>query len=167
MGKEQAFDYFPLYMKMEGLHILVFGAGDIAARRLTALAKTSSRLTVVAPECSKAMKKLMEDWGERITYVQDVYKRGCLAAEDMDMVFAATDDAAVNEAIYRECRHRDIPVNVSTDHTLCSFYFPATVSVPDSELLVAIASTGASADTHGKVKELRERLEQHLGVAKA
>jgi siroheme synthase-like protein len=167
MEKGQGANYFPLYVKMDGLHILVFGAGEIASRRLKALAGTSSRLTVVAPECSHSMKELMEEWGERITYVQDVYKRGCLVREDMDLVFAATDDAAVNEAIYRECRHRDIPVNVSTDHRLCDFYFPATVSVPDSELLVAIASTSASEDTHSQVKALREKIERDLGAAQA
>jgi siroheme synthase-like protein len=167
MQEEQTFNYFPLYMKMEGLHILIFGAGAIAARRVQELAKTSSRLTIVAPERSDAIRDVMDKWGDKITYVQGVYKRGCLVDEDMDIVFAATDDAAVNEDIYRECRHRDIPVNVATDHTLCSFYFPATVAVPDSELLVAVASTNASAQTHGKVKELRERIEQGLGVTQA
>jgi siroheme synthase-like protein len=166
MEKEQTFNYFPLYMKMEGLHIMIFGAGNIAARRVQELAKTSSRLTIVAPECSDDMKALADKWGERITYVNGVYKRGCLAEENMDMVFAATDDAKVNEEIYRECRHRDIPVNVATDHTLCSFYFPATVEVKDSGLLVAVASTNASEHTHGKVKELREKMEQALGVTR-
>lgn len=163
MGMEQSYNYFPLYMKMEELHIMIFGAGAIAARRVEALAKTSSRLTVVAPECSDGMRSLMEQWGERITYVEGVYKRGCLVDEDMDMVFAATDDAAVNEAIYRECRHRGIPVNVATDRRLCSFYFPATVAFDD--LLVAIASTDATEDTHSRVKELRKKIERELGAA--
>ena len=48
--------------------------------------------------------------------------------EDMDAVIAATDDPTVNEVVYRECRHREIPVNVATDHTLCSFYFQVITS---------------------------------------
>ena len=48
---EQKYKYFPLYVKMEDVHIVIFGAGTIAARRAAALAKTPCRLTVIAPEC--------------------------------------------------------------------------------------------------------------------
>lgn len=160
---EQKHQYFPLFMKMEGTHIVVFGAGEIAARRVTALAKTTCRLTVIAPECGEWMQQLLDAWKDRIDYVQGVYRSGCLMEEDMDAVFAATDDPAVNEAIYRECRHRGIDVNVATDHTLCSFYFPATLEAEDGELLIAIASGAATGETHHRVKKLREKIEQSLG----
>ena len=160
---EQKYKYFPLYVRMEDAHILIFGAGVIAARRVAALAKTTCRLTIIAPECSEQMQELLDQWQDRITYVNDRYHPGCLMEEDMDAVIAATDDPAVNEAIYRECRHREIHVNVATDHTLCSFYFPATVEVPDSELLIAIASGKANAQTHQHVRRLREQIEQGFG----
>lgn len=160
---EQKYKYFPLYVRMEDAHIVIFGAGVIAARRVAALAKTPCRLTIIAPECSEQMQGLLDQWQDRITYVNDRYHPGCLMEEDMDAVIAATDDPAVNEAIYRECRHREIHVNVATDHTLCSFYFPATVEVPDSELLIAIASGKANAQTHQHVRRLREQIEQGFG----
>lgn len=160
---EQKYKYFPLYVKMEDVHIVIFGAGTIAARRAAALAKTPCRLTVIAPECGDGMQAQLDQWQERIQYVKDCYHQGCLMEEDMDVVIAATDDPAVNEAIYRECRHREIYVNVATDHKLCSFYFPATVEVPESELLIAIASGNANAQTHQHVRELREKIEQEFG----
>lgn len=160
---EQKYKYFPLYVKMEDLHVVIFGAGTIAARRAAALAKTPCRLTVIAPECGDGMQALLDRCQERIQYVNDRYRPGCLMEEDMDVVIAATDDPAVNEAIYRECRHREIHVNVATDHRLCSFYFPATVEVPESGLLVAIASGNANAQTHRHVRELREKIEQEFG----
>ena len=160
---EQKYKYFPLYVKMENVHIVIFGAGTIAARRVAALAKTPCRLTVIAPECGDGMQALLDQWQERIRYVKDRYRPGCLKEEDMDAVIAATDDPAVNKAIYRECRHREIYVNVATDHKLCSFYFPATVEVPESELLIAIASGDANAQTHQHVRELREKIEQEFG----
>lgn len=159
----QKHNYFPLYFNLEDQLIVVFGAGEIAARRVAALARTSCRLTVIAPECCEMMQQLLDEWQERITYKKDVYRSGCLMEEDMAFVFAATDDAAVNEAIYRECRHRDIYVNVATDHRLCDFYFPATVEDEASGLLIAVASTNASSRTHKKVKELRQRIEDGLG----
>ncbi len=160
---EQKYKYFPLYVKMEDAHVVVFGAGTIAARRVAALAKTPCRLTVIAPECGEGMQALLDQWQDRISYVKDRYRPGCLMEENMDAVIAATDDPTVNEAVYRECRHREIPVNVATDHTLCSFYFPATVEVADSELLIAIASGNANAQTHHHVRQLREQIEQGFG----
>lgn len=161
--KAQKWKYFPLYVKMDGFHIVLFGAGVIAARRAQALAKTTCRLTVIAPECGEEMCSLLDQYEDRMTYVQGVYHSGCLMDEDMDAVIAATDDPAVNVAIYRECRHRDIPVNVASDHSLCSFYFPATVETEDG-LLLAIASGQATEETHQKVKQLREKLETELGA---
>ena len=159
----QNWQYFPFYVKMDGAHIVIFGAGVIAARRATALLKTTCRLTVIAPACGEEMKALLGAYGDRITYVKDAYHCGCLMEEDMDAVIAATNDPKVNESIYRECRHRDIYVNVASDHTLCSFYFPATLETGDG-LLLAIASGQATEDTHKAVKAMRERLGRELGV---
>ena len=158
---EKGYAYFPLFMRMEGAHVLVFGAGEIAARRVEALVRTACALTVIAPECGEKMRGLLAEYGPRITYVEGVYRSGCLVDEDMDYVLAATDDAAVNEAICRECRHREIHVNVASNHRLCSFYFPAVTE--HDGILLAAASGDASGDTHKKVKELRERLETALG----
>lgn len=159
----QTHKYFPLYINLEGEHIVIFGAGEVAARRAAALARTSCKLTVIAPECGEKMQRLLDEQKGRITYIKDVYRSGCLMEEDMAFVFAATDDAAVNEAIFRECRHRGIYVNVASDHRLCSFYFPATVEDEESGLLIAVASTNASGHTHKKVKELRRKIERGLG----
>ena len=160
---EQNWQYFPFYVKMDGSHIVLFGAGEIASRRAAVLVKTTCCLTVIAPECSEGMKALIDAYGERIVYVKDIYRSGCLMEEDMDAVIAATSDPKVNEAIYRECRHRGIYVNVASDHTLCSFYFPATLETEEG-LLVAIAHRQETEDTHTAVKELREKLECELGV---
>lgn len=161
--KEQTYQYFPFYVKMDGMHIVIFGAGVVAARRAAALVKTPCRLTVIAPECGEEMKALLAGRGDCITYVKDVYRAGCLMDEDMDAVIAATDDPAVNDAIYRECRHRELYVNVASDHTKCSFYFPATLETEEG-LLLAIASGQATDETHQKVKEMREKLQRELGA---
>lgn len=165
-NREQEHQYFPFYVKMDDAHIVLFGAGIIAARRARALVRTTCRMTVIAPECGEEMQALLDSYGDRITYVKDVYRFGCLMEEDMDAVIAATDDPAVNEAIYRECRHRDIYVNVASDHTLCSFYFPATLETEDG-LLLAIASGKATDETHRSVKALREKLERELGAERS
>ena len=39
-------------------------------------------------------------------------------------VLAAVDDGAVNKAVFRACRKRNIAVNCADDRTRCDFYFP-------------------------------------------
>lgn len=158
---KQRYEYFPLYIRMTDQKIVVFGAGTIAARRVGKLLDTGAQITVIAPEPRGEMKQVLEQHPNRLQYIEDRYRPGCLKAEDMDFVFALTDDPAVNAAIVRECRHREILVNNASDHSLCDFYFPATIEW--DELLIAIASTRSGDGTHAKTKELRKKLEE-IGV---
>ena len=140
------YEYFPFYIRMEDQKIVVFGAGTIAARRVGKLLGTKAQITVIAPKLCDEMKHLLAQHPDRLQYMEDRYRPGCLGAENMDFVFALTDDPAVNAAIVRECRHRELLVNNASDHRMCDFYFPATIEA--GELLIAIASTRSGDGTH-------------------
>ena len=62
---EQNWQYFPFYVKMDGSHIVLFGAGEIASRRAAVLVKTTCCLTVIAPECGEEMRKLLDVSADR------------------------------------------------------------------------------------------------------
>ncbi len=94
-----------------------------------------------------------EKSGGRIKAVEkDVYRQGTIS-EDVDFVMAATDDCEVNEGIFRECRHRELLVNVITDKEKCNFHFPAVVK--KENVIIGIASGG---ENHGKVSEIAAKL---------
>jgi uroporphyrin-III C-methyltransferase/precorrin-2 dehydrogenase/sirohydrochlorin ferrochelatase len=70
------------------------------------------------------------------------------------LVIAATDDRTVNQAVSRQARERNIPVNVVDDPGLCTFIMPSILD--RSPLIVAFSSGGASPVL---TRMLRSRLE--------
>lgn len=124
--------FFPMFVNLNGRRALVVGAGAIAARRIHTLKRFCGDITVVAPEVRPDI--------DGVT----VRRRGFTPddLDGMDIVLACTDDHALNAEIAGLCRGRGIPVNVSSDQTLCDFFFPG-VAVRGS---VAAGVTASGAD---------------------
>lgn len=116
---------FPIFLDLTGRKIRVYGAGRIAARRVETLLLFSPQVTVYAPEASASLGKAAAE--SRLTLRKEAYEPGSIPA-DVFMVLAATDDASVNEQIYRECHEKGILVNVCSDQSLCDFHFPGIAS---------------------------------------
>ena len=57
-------------------------------------------------------------------------------------MYAATDDAAVNEAVYAEAEARGVPANVVDDPAHCSFIVPSVVR--RGPLQLAVSTSGAA-----------------------
>lgn len=172
--------YFPIFVNMEGKNIRVFGGGKIAARRVQMLLTFGANVQVTAPQITKKLEDLarrqgkqkgLEDLAQRQGKQKEpedlarrqgklmldyrIYQPGELVKEDF--VLAATDNAQVNDAIFRECRQKQIPVNVSSDKEKCDFYFPAIVQ--EQDITIGIASGGRD---HRKVAEMAKRIREWL-----
>ena len=150
---------------MTGRKVLVYGAGKIASRRVETLLPCGAEVTLIAPEIMPEMEEVLEKYrrgefeksGGKIAAVEkDVYRQGTIR-ENVDFVLAATDDSEENERIFRECRHRELLVNVASDKEKCNFHFPAIVETED--VIIGIASGG---ENHGKVSETAEKLREML-----
>jgi uroporphyrin-III C-methyltransferase/precorrin-2 dehydrogenase/sirohydrochlorin ferrochelatase len=79
-------------------------------------------------------------------------------AADYDLIFAATDDRAVNRQVYEDARSAGVWVNVADDPPLCTFQLPARVRRGD--LQIAISSAGEAPFV---VRRLRQLLEKRFG----
>ena len=145
--------YFPLFVDISEKEILFVGGGKIAARRINALAPFIQRITIVAPEADGSILGLTED-GE-VSWIMREFEDEDL--EDKNIVFAATDNAELNERIAQMCRKKGIPVNVSSDKNLCDFYFPGIVRQGDT--VIGITASGKD---HAKAKRVRERIQEIL-----
>ena len=145
--------YFPLFVDISEKEILFVGGGKIAARRISALAPFTQRITIVAPEADGSILGLTEE-GE-VSWIMREFEDEDL--EEKDLVFAATDDAELNEQIALMCRQKGIPVNVSSDKILCDFYFPGIVQ--QGETVIGITASGKD---HAKAKRIRERIQKIL-----
>lgn len=145
---------FPIFLDMTEKEIHVYGAGKIAARRVETLLMFAPCLTVHAPEISVQIQKAALEGSLRIQ--KEVYQPGSIPA-DAFMVLAATDDPAVNDDIYEECREKGILVNVCSDQARCDFHFPG-IAVKD-DLVIGINAGGKN---HRLAKRWTDRIRKEV-----
>lgn len=145
---------FPIFMDISRKKIIVYGAGRIASRRVETLLAFAPLLTVFAPEASDRVRKAQAEG--RLLYRQEAYERGSIPA-DTWMVLAATNDASVNEEIYRECKEKGILVNVCSNRELCDFQFPG-IAYNDS-LVIGINAGG---NDHHLAKKWTDKIRKEV-----
>ena len=150
--------YFPMFIDIEGKHILVVGAGKIALRRVQTLLQFRALIKVIAKEIPKEQKEafhLLVSEG-KIVLEEKAFEESDLT-EAFFLVLAATNVKKLNHEICMLCRKRKILANTATDRTDCDFYFPA-VAVQE-ELVVGITGDGSD---HRKVAETAARIRKVL-----
>jgi precorrin-2 dehydrogenase/sirohydrochlorin ferrochelatase len=146
---------YPIFVEMSGRLCVVIGGGSVAQRRIEGLLAADAVVTVISPAITEALQKLIAQG--MLRHVGRAYKAGDLAG--YDLAFVATDDRAVNEAIFSEARARKIWINSADDPENCDFILPAVIR--RGELSVAISTGGASPAT---ARAVREELESYLTV---
>ncbi|MBI2838758.1 MAG: uroporphyrinogen-III C-methyltransferase [Acidobacteria bacterium] len=145
---------YPVMLNLRGRRSLVVGGGGVVLRKIQALLGEEARVTVIALEPISAL----EDKANR---GEIVLLRRAFAESDVDgfaLVFAATNDRAVNERVARAARIRGLWVNVADDPELSDFHLPARVQ--RGSLQLTIASAGGAPFV---VRRLRQMLERKLG----
>jgi precorrin-2 dehydrogenase/sirohydrochlorin ferrochelatase len=144
--------YYPLFLDLDGRHVLLAGGGSVSARKAEALLRAGARVTVVAPDVAAELARLAPP----LTIVRRPFE-----ASDLDgqfLVFAATNDAAVNARIAEECHARGILVNVADATELCDFIVPAVIE--RDSVQVALSTGGKSP---ALARALRRELEAAVG----
>ncbi len=143
--------YYPVFLNLEGISVLVVGAGPVAVRKAKGLVEAGARVTVVAPVgVEEEILKLDVKWEKRGFRSTDL--RG------KTLVFAATNDRQVNAEIAMKCKLAGIWVNVADAPEECGFLVPARVR--DGNLQIAVTTGG---EDPRMAKAMRERLETILG----
>lgn len=143
--------YYPIMMDLTGRNCLVVGGGEVALRKAESLIEAGARVTVIAPGVDPRLESIA---GVRVE--NRAWKSGDTAG--YTLVFAATDDRAVNRSVSDEAKAGGIPVNVVDDPELCSFIVPSVVRRGD--LLMAISTSGRSPSLS---KRIRKELELTYG----
>jgi precorrin-2 dehydrogenase/sirohydrochlorin ferrochelatase len=127
--------YYPICLSLEGRPCLVVGGGAVALRKVESLLDAGARVTVVSPEfCEELLRLGAATRLERPFEEQDV--AGAF------LVYAATDDAAVNRAVAAAARRHHALVNVVDTPAECDFIVPSTLT--RGELTVSVSTGGAS-----------------------
>lgn len=153
---------YPVALVVKDRPCLVVGAGRVAARKIASLLECGAAVTVVAPEAHVALG-LLSEWGviEAIDGAPlDVQLRPYRPGEATEyrLVIAATGDAAVDGAVYRDAEQAGVWVNSADDPAHCTFVLPAVWR--QGRVSLAVSTGGASPALAGW---LRGRAAQSLG----
>jgi len=142
---------FPVFLKLNQLHTVLIGAGNIGLEKLTAIVGNSqlANVTVIARNFLPEIHLLAsENKGVRI--VQKSF-----TAADLDnahLVIAATNDHSLNEYIVQAAHKRNLLVNIADKPALCDFYLGSIVQKGDLKL--AISTNGKSPTVAKRLKEV-------------
>lgn len=150
--------YLPLFAQLTDRPVLLVGGGQVALRKAQTLLDAGAKLTVVATEF--AIEFLQWQQQGKVQLLQSTFDPALL--DGQLLVIAATDDAAINAAVFQTANTKPMLVNTVDDQPKCSFIFPSIID--RSPLLVAISTAGTAPVL---ARRLREKLEtllpQHLG----
>ena len=144
---------FPVCLRLQGKRVLLVGAGTIADERGQQLVEAGALLRVVAPQVSPSLRALadagcLELW-ERPYALGDVHGHA--------VVFVATDDRRVSEAVAAEARALGVWVNTADVPELCDFTLPSVGR--KGPIVVAVSTSGQAP---ALARQLRRRFEAQV-----
>ena len=142
---------YPVNLVLDGRRCLVVGGGTIALRKVEGLVACGGRVTVVAPRVEPGLHRPAGVIVEERPWRPD-------DLDGMWLAIAATDDPAVNGAVYAEGQRRGVWVNGADDPANCSFTLPSVVRRGDLQVTV---STGGRSPA--LASWLRRRIESQIG----
>jgi precorrin-2 dehydrogenase/sirohydrochlorin ferrochelatase len=134
----------------------VIGGGEVAARKVAGLREAGARPVVISPALCESLRRQVE--ADEIDAIDREYRSGDLTG--VQLVIAATDDPATNEAAWREAQASGCLVNVVDDPARCNFYVPATVR--RGALTIGISTGGRSP---ALARRIRQALELEFDAA--
>ena len=142
---------FPVFLKLNQLHLLVVGGGAVAAEKLSAVLSNSAstQITLVALDISEEVKKLTQSY-PNITLKTEKFEEHHLSG--VDVVIAAVNDIRIAEEIRGATRKHRILVNIADKPDLCDFYLGSVVKKGD--LKIAVSTNGKSPTLAKRIKEI-------------
>ncbi len=142
--------FLPIMLNCEGQQVVVIGGGAVAERKVSGLLEAGAVVKVISPSLTDTLvalaKKGLMTWHDRAYAPGDL--RGAF------LVYAATNDRAVNEEIALECRQLGIHVNVASHAEAGNFITPGVVR--RGRLTVAVSTLGAGPLAAAKIKSMLE-----------
>lgn len=150
--------FYPVFLDVRGRRAVVIGGGAVAEQKVLGLLDASARVIVVSPETTPRLDELAG--AGAIELLRRSYRAGDLAGAWL--AIAATDDRAVNAAVWAEAEQRGVPLNAVDDLDHCSFIAPAIHRAGD--ITVAVSTAGKSP---ALAVRLRERIARLVDRAEA
>jgi precorrin-2 dehydrogenase / sirohydrochlorin ferrochelatase len=130
--------YYPLFVSLQQRVCLVVGGGQVAERKIRTLLPYGPAIRIVAQDLTP--------------WLQNQHQQGLVAhlgtqyhpdqLDDVDLVFATTDDLELNQQVAMNALSRRVWCNMATDPQMGSVMVPAIVE--RGPLTIAISTAGLS-----------------------
>jgi precorrin-2 dehydrogenase / sirohydrochlorin ferrochelatase len=145
---------YPVCLQLRNKHVLLVGAGAIAEGRALQLLEAGAHLKMIAPQATDGLRRLASEG--RLELLERAYAPGDAAGQAL--VFVATDDRRVSQAVAGETRARGILLNAADEPDLCDFTLPSVGR--RGPITVAVSTRGMAP---ALARDLRRQLLGHIG----
>jgi uroporphyrin-III C-methyltransferase / precorrin-2 dehydrogenase / sirohydrochlorin ferrochelatase len=145
---------YPVFLKLEGLPVVVVGGGPVAASKLEGLLAAKARVTVIAPAIIDSIKDRAATDG--LTIVEQRFQPAHLAGARW-VVAAATPD--VNRDVAAAAAARGLFVNAVDDPSVATAYLGGVIRRGPVE--VAISTGGLAPALAGLLREALDAILPH------
>ncbi len=144
-------ELYPIFLKVSELQVLIVGGGNVGLEKLTFLLKSSpnAKVTIVSVNFLPELIALAKN--HNVEIIESAYRESFLKGKHI--VIATTDNIAVNIQVYKDCKQRNILVNVADNPPYCDFYMGGIVTKGNIKIAIS---------TNGKSPTLAKRLRQFL-----
>ncbi|MDG3580996.1 MULTISPECIES: precorrin-2 dehydrogenase/sirohydrochlorin ferrochelatase family protein [Galbibacter] len=151
---EERNELYPVFLKVHALQILIVGGGNVALEKLTFLLKSSpnAKVCLLAPFFREETVAKAKVFGLEI--IKDAYHKKYLQGKDI--VIATTNDETVNVQVYKDCKEKNILVNVADNPPYCDFYMGGIVT--KGNVKIAISTNGKSPTTAKRLRQFFEEV---------
>jgi precorrin-2 dehydrogenase/sirohydrochlorin ferrochelatase len=145
---------YPIFLKVHQLEVLIVGGGNVGLEKLSFLLKSSPHANVqlVAPEINREILELAKK--HQVNLYNEGFDNTFL--ENKHLVIVATDNEAKNIEIYKECKRRNLLVNLADNPKYCDFYLGGIVT--KGNVKIAISTNGKSPTTAKRLRQFFEEV---------
>lgn len=142
---------FPVFLKLEQMHVLLVGAGNVGLEKLTAITDNApaTRVKVVALAANEQMRLLIQKH-PAVQLEERAFAETDL--DDVQVVIVAVNDPQASLAISNLARQKGKLVNVADKPALCDFYLGSIVQ--KGNLKIAISTNGKSPTMARRLREV-------------
>ena len=151
--QETGNNLFPVFVKLETLHLLIIGGGNVGLEKLNAVLQNSpaTSIRLVATAIHSTIKERAASY-PTLELIERPYHPDDL--NGADIIIAAVNDRDLSARIQQDAKAKGILINVADKPDLCDFYLGSIVK--KGNLKIAIS-------TNGKSPTIAKRLKEEIG----
>jgi precorrin-2 dehydrogenase/sirohydrochlorin ferrochelatase len=130
--------YFPLFLKIENIRVLLVGGGKVATEKLEKILDFTNDIKIIAPFISNEAQEYIKT--HQLLFEMRKYQIGDI--KEFDIIVVAVNDLELQKEIFEECKLYNKLCNSVDSVDYCNFIFPAYIK--KGGLTVAISTSGKS-----------------------